>query len=238
MLQVCVNGARPVGGHPRLSASPDAVAREAADAVAHGASSVHVHPKSRSGADSLDGADVARMLAAVRAACPGVPVGITTGAWALPDVDDRLDAVRSWSSLPDVASVNAHEEGADLVAVELLRRGVGVEAGIWHEDGLALWGASASRDRSLRVLVELGDVSDPAEVRARATRLVAGVRALRPDVPVLLHGEERSTWPALVLAAEWGLATRIGLEDCLLLRDGAPAGGNGELVRAARAVMA
>lgn len=36
--------------------------------------------------------------------------------------------------LPDFASVNWHEDGADEVAAALLEIGVGVEAGLWHVD--------------------------------------------------------------------------------------------------------
>ncbi|MDG4860878.1 3-keto-5-aminohexanoate cleavage protein, partial [Streptomyces sp. T-3] len=53
--------------------------------------------------------------------------------------------------------------------------------------------------------------------------------------PVLLHGEEGGAWPVLRLARHLGLATRIGLEDTLLLPDGERAAGNAELVAAALA---
>ncbi len=46
------------------------------------------------------------------------------------------------------------------------------------------------------------------------------------EVPVLLHGEGTSAWPALLLAGRLGLSTRIGLEDVLVLPDGAQAADN------------
>jgi len=57
------------------------------------------------------------------------------------------------------------------------------------------------------------------------------------DVPVLLHGEGTSAWPALLLAGRLGLSTRIGLEDVLVLPDGAPAEDNAALVRAAHELL-
>ncbi|WP_369746099.1 3-keto-5-aminohexanoate cleavage protein [Paenarthrobacter sp. AMU7] len=51
-------------------------------------------------------------------------------------------------------------------------------------------------------------------------------------------GEERSTWAALKLAARWGLDTRIGLEDTLLLPHGERAEGNAELIAAAKNLLA
>lgn len=56
-------------------------------------------------------------------------------------------------------------------------------------------------------------------------------------VPMLLHGEGSSTWPALRCAGAWGLATRIGLEDVLTLPDGSSAPDNAALVRAAWALL-
>lgn len=179
------------------------------------------------------------MLDAVRAAVPGLPIGVTTGAWALPDPAERVAAIRSWTVRPDFASVNWHEQGADDVAQALLDLGIGVEAGLWDAAGAAAWAASPHRDRCLRLLIELPDGLDAPGVDAEATQLlglVAGV-ADRSGAPVLLHGEGTSTWPAVRAARELGLSTRIGLEDTLELPDGSPASGNVALVRAARALL-
>jgi uncharacterized protein (DUF849 family) len=139
--------------------------------------------------------------------------------------------------LPDFASVNWHEDGADAVAQVLLDRGVGVEAGIWHTAGLDLWVASPLRSRCLRVLVELPDIGDVDDIGGRASSLVSAVGRYEPHVPVLLHGEGASAWPALGLAIELGLDTRIGLEDTLVLPDGRVASGNAELVDVAWALV-
>jgi len=232
LLQACVNGDRDPAEHPWLSVDETAVADDAARAVAAGAQEVHVHPKDTAGRDSLAPADVARWVWAVRAARPGVPVGVTTGAWAEPDVERRLAAIEAWTELPDHASVNWHEAGADEVAALLLRRGVAVEAGLWDAAGFEVWKRSPVRGRCLRALIELPD--EPAEtVREHAEAMIAHVQLEEPDLPILLHGEDGSTWPAFDLAVELGLATRIGLEDTLLLPDGSTAPGNAALVRAA-----
>lgn len=186
--------------------------------------------------DTLDADDVARFVLAVRQACPGVPVGVTTGAWASPDPAARVRSVRSWTALPDFASVNWHEEGADDAAAALTDRGIGVEAGIWPGEGLARWQASPWRGSCLRALVELADVPDedaPAWVARQATPLVDGVHRLEPELPVLLHGTEGSTWAAVDLAARLGLDTRVGLEDTTRLPGGTTAAGNAQLVEAA-----
>lgn len=48
---------------------------------------------------------------------PHVSLGLTTGAWVLPDVEARLAAIAGWNELPDLASVNFDEEGCERVAV-------------------------------------------------------------------------------------------------------------------------
>lgn len=232
LLQVCVNGARDIAEHPWLVADPFVIAEDAARSVTAGAQAIHVHPKDAGGNDSLGSDDVARWVQEVRSACPGVPVGVTTGAWTEPDVERRLAAIDGWSELPDFASVNWHEAGADRVAELLLSRGVGVEAGIWDASGLEAWRVSPVRGDCLRVLIELPD--EAAEVvRDHAEGLIAHVRLEESGIPILLHGEERSAWPAFDLAVELGHDSRIGLEDVLTLPDGRRAPTNAALVREA-----
>ncbi|MBT2475754.1 3-keto-5-aminohexanoate cleavage protein [Microbacterium sp. ISL-103] len=237
LLQVCLNGARAVVQHPALTADATLAAADAARAVALGAHEIHVHPKDAEGDDSLRADDVERWLSALRSACPDIPIGVTTGAWIEPDVEQRLAVIREWTVLPDFASVNWHESGADEVAALLQSRGVGVEAGIWDATGLEAWRQSPVRARTLRVLVELPDEAADV-VQRHAEGLIAHVRLEDPDVPILLHGEQNSAWPAFTLAVELGLASRIGLEDTLALPDGRIAPDNAALVRSAAAFLA
>jgi uncharacterized protein (DUF849 family) len=234
LLQVCVNGARTPDEHPRLPVRPAELAHEVGRVAALGAGAVHLHVKGGDGRDTLAAEPMAATLRAVRAAAPGLPVGVTTGAWALPDPAARVTNIRRWDVLPDFASVNWHEAGADEVASLLLERGVAVEAGLWHDDAVAAWSASPLRDRCLRVLLELPHGLGPAQTADMADRLLAAVRRAAGDVlPVLLHGEGSSAWPALRHAVERGLVARIGLEDTFVLPDGSPASGNADLVRSA-----
>ncbi|WP_217178866.1 3-keto-5-aminohexanoate cleavage protein [Streptomyces sp. AC495_CC817] len=232
LLQACINGARDAAEHPLLSSDAALMAEAAARAVAAGAHEVHVHPKDAAGRDSLEADDMARWVRAFREACPGVPIGVTTGAWAEPDAERRRAAVSAWTQLPDFASVNWHEAGADEVAALLRSRDIGVEAGIWDGVGLDAWRRSPVRSDCLRVLIELPD-EDAAIVRDHAEGMIAHVAREEPELPILLHGEERSAWTAFDLAVERGLDARIGLEDVLTLPDGLPAPDNAALVRAA-----
>lgn len=234
ILQVCPNGARTRVEHPRLPVSPAELGVAVRDAVADGAEDVHLHPKDHTGTDTLAASYVAAALTAVRAAAHGIPVGVTTGAWTTPDPERRAALVSAWTVLPDHASVNWHEDGADLVADALLARGVGIEAGLYSgTDAVRRFLAWPSAGRVLRVLAEVTD-PDPHTAPSTAAALLAELRNVGIVAPVLLHGEGGSAWPVLRAAVAEGLSVRIGLEDTLHLPDGTPVTDSAELVRCAR----
>ncbi|MHB9757414.1 3-keto-5-aminohexanoate cleavage protein [Streptomyces sp. BYX5S] len=231
MLQACLNGARIRAECSHLPVTPDELATAARGAVAAGAEDIHLHPKDGDGRDTLDAIAVAAAVDAVRTAVPGVPVGVTTGAWATEDPRVRAAQVRAWTVLPDHASVNWHEDGATEVAAALLDQGVGIEAGLYSGTPAARrfmdWPGS---HRVLRILAEITE-NDPQEAIHASDDLLAELRSAA--TPVLLHGEDTAAWPVLRLAASRGLDTRIGLEDVLHLPDGTPAPDNATLVRLA-----
>ncbi|MFB6770244.1 3-keto-5-aminohexanoate cleavage protein [Streptomyces sp. NPDC056337] len=232
MVQLCANGGREAADGAVVPLSPEALADSVAGAVAAGATDVHVHPKTPCGRDTLSPRVLAATLEAVRARLPApVPVGVTTGAWAEPDPAARVARIRSWTVLPDHASVNWHEPGAEETAAALLERGVGVEAGVWSgTDGAARFLRSPLGPRVLRVLAEVTDTG-PATARDTARALLSTLGTAHGR-PVLLHGEDAGTWPVLRLAGHLGLPTRVGLEDILFLPDGSRAASNADLVRA------
>ncbi|MFJ4979048.1 3-keto-5-aminohexanoate cleavage protein [Streptomyces coeruleorubidus] len=230
MVQVCLNGPRTAADGTAVPLTPGSMAGSAADAVAAGATDIHVHPKTPCGRDTLSPRVLAETLSAIRARMP-VPVGVTTGAWAEPDPAARLERIRGWTVLPDHASVNWHEPGAEEVAALLLDLGVGVEAGIWSgTDGADRFAASPLGPKVLRVLAEVTDTG-PSSAVDSARGLLSGLGDAYGR-PVLLHGENGGAWPVLRLAGELGLATRVGVEDVLRLPTGRPAGSNAELVAA------
>ncbi|MEU8818274.1 3-keto-5-aminohexanoate cleavage protein [Actinoplanes sp. NPDC048796] len=221
-IKACLNGGRP----SPAPITPDELADAAEKAAEAGAAAVHVHPRDADGRESLHGDDIGAAVTAIRAACPGLPVGVSTGIWMTGgDPRRRAELVAGWRVRPDFASVNVHEPGfADLVRL-LDGSGVGVEAGVWSPaDVDALEGLPL-----LRILVEIIDV--PADAA------VAAADAILRRVPeALLHGENDACWPLIAHAGALGLPTRIGLEDTLTLTDGTPAADNAALVRRARTV--
>jgi uncharacterized protein (DUF849 family) len=232
-IKACINGARTPDQHPNLPVTPEHLAAEAVAAHQAGAKAVHMHPKTADGVDSLlpDAVDAA--VSAVRHAAPGLPLGVTTGFWALPDADQRLRAVEGWTVLPDFASVNWHEPGSEDLARLLLRKGLGVEVGIFHAEAAASWASSEIAQHCMRVMIELGGDGGPDDWTATADDLLSQVLAAGSHAPVLLHGLDESCWPLLEHAGVRGVQTRIGMEDTLRLPDGSTAPGNAALVSAA-----
>lgn len=232
-LKACINGARTRDQHPALPVTPTQLADAAVAARQAGAQAVHLHPKTADGVDSLIPEIVAAAVEAVRDAVPGLPLGVTTGFWALSDPDERLRTVAGWTVLPDFASVNWHEPGSEALARHLLSMGVGVEAGLFTADAAIAWAASDLAGRCLRVMVELGPYGDVDTADA----MLATVTEAGSPAPVLLHGMDESCWAMVEHAGARGVQTRIGLEDTVRMPDGTLAAGNAELVSAAVALL-
>ncbi|OBF27844.1 hypothetical protein A5724_29640 [Mycobacterium sp. ACS1612] len=228
-VKACINGARTPDAHPNLPVTPEQLASAALAAHRAGAKAVHMHPKDDDGVDSLAPEHVDAAVAAVRHAVPGLPLGVTTGYWALPDVEARLRAVDGWTVLPDFASVNWHEPGSEDLARLLLSKGLGVEVGIFHAEAAESWAASEVARHCMRVMIELQGDGDTAT----ADELLSQVTAAGSPAPVLLHGLDESCWPLLEHAGKRGVQTRIGMEDTLRLPDGSTAPDNEALVSAA-----
>jgi uncharacterized protein (DUF849 family) len=194
---------------------------------------LHIHPRGFDGRETLAAVECGAALDAIRAHCPGIPIGLSTGAWIEPDVERRLALIRQWEALPDFASVNFSEPGALELCAILLEKGVGVEAGLFTDADARLLIASGLAARCLRVLLE------PREAEAHAAmETVTKMERVLDDAnvitPRLLHGEDGAAWPVLNAAMQRGYDIRIGLEDTLTLPDGRRARDNAELVAIAR----
>ena len=117
LLQACLNGNRPRSDHPAVPITPAELAEEASGALAAGAQELHVHPRGPDGNDTVEPGPVAEAVRAIRAACPGTPLGVTTGLWTTGgDAARRLACVASWDELPDYASANAADSGSESCA--------------------------------------------------------------------------------------------------------------------------
>jgi uncharacterized protein (DUF849 family) len=234
LIQACLNGGRTRAEHPAVPLTPAELAAEARAAHRAGAQALHLHPRDASGAQTLAAADVLAAVAAVRAAT-GLPVGVTTGIWAVDgDAERRISLVADWSGpdRPDYASVNVNEPGTEPLADLLTGLGIEIEAGVWTADDARALGASGFGHRALRVLIEVADRL-PADAVATAAACAAELTRGGITAPQLHHGYDLATYEVIRAAAGMGADVRIGLEDTIVLPDGAMTAGNGDLVAAA-----
>lgn len=236
LLEAALNGSRRREEHPAIPLTARDLASAAADAVAAGAGAVHLHVRDQDGAESIASADVARALTALRSAVPDLPIGISTGAWIVPDPEIRRRLVADWTARPDFASVNFHEAGAEQLADLLLSQGIGIEVGLANVAGTERLAASGLAPRCLRVLLEPQE-QDFSAALGSVRHVESVLRQARITLPRLLHGVDRTTWPMLAEAAARRCDTRIGFEDTLTLPDGSPAASNAVLVAAARRML-
>jgi uncharacterized protein (DUF849 family) len=228
-LQAALNGERVHPGAPR---SATAIAEAARAAVEAGAHSVHVHAFDDDGRETLAGVACAKALREIRAACPGIPVSLTTSAAIVADPEERFRLVDAWRELPDLVTANQGEAGIVELCELLLRRGVEIEAGLLSVDDARAFVRSGLASRCRRVLMEPldADVDVALQNAAQMEEIVASAGITLEQVH---HGEGIACWAVNRRALERGHGIRTGLEDLTVLPDGQEARDNAELVRAA-----
>jgi uncharacterized protein (DUF849 family) len=232
LIEVALNGNRSRKDHAGVPQSPSELAAAARDAVAAGAGAVHLHVYNAAGVESLDSADVAASVQAVRNAIPKMGFGISTGAWIVKNTAARLEKVMAWTVPPPYVSINFSEEGAVDLARWCVSQGIHIEAGLGTEQAAKNFtraGVANICDRAM-FEPEHENLAEALEVVEKMDALLSRVWI---ETPRLLHGHNATVWPLLREAKKRGWQTRIGLEDTVLLPDGKPAKDNAELVAAA-----
>jgi uncharacterized protein (DUF849 family) len=223
-IKACLNGARTRAEHPAVPLTAAELAADALAVRAAGAFAVHVHPRDAGGAQTMAARPCDAAVAAIRAAAPGLPIGLSTSADIDPDPFARAAAIRGWRRPPDFVSVNLSEMGWAGVLRAALHSGIAVEVGLATPDDAEQFVGSPFAHQALRALVEVDGGVDDARAIAR----------LIPDgVPQLWHGWDERTWDVLAAAIRDGIDVRVGLEDVLVLPDGELVSGNAALVAAA-----
>ena len=233
LLQAALNGDR---DHPALPRTPSELAAEARAAVDAGARVLHLHPYDDDGRETFEAEPCAAALRAVWAACPGIPVSLSTSADIEADPERRLALVGAWTEVPELVTANQGEEGILDLCELLLERGIGIEAGLLSLSDAHAFTASGLAPRCVRAMVEpLGEEPEVAVAEAEAiesTLVKAGV-----TLEQVHHGDGLASWAVNRRGAARGHGIRTGLEDTSVLPDGRQAAGNGDLVAAATAIL-
>ena len=233
MLQAALNGNR---DHPAVPRTPEELASDARVAIDAGARSLHLHPYDQHGRETLGAKTCAAVLRAVRAACPGVPLSLTTSASIEPDPQQRKALIAAWTELPDLVTANMGEEGILDLCDLLLARGIGIEAGLLSLDDARIFVASGIAPRCVRAMVEPLN-GDPHEAVALAEAIEQALVDGGIQLEQVHHGDGIASWAVNRRAVARGHGIRTGLEDTPVLPDGRTASGNGELVAAAAALL-
>src|SRR5262245_47440013 len=187
IVQACLNGNRGTDFHPALPVTRDAIVADAVAAIAAGANELHVHVHDDDGRETLRPDAVDATVAALRRACPGTLIGISTGEWIERDDARRRDYLGALSCRPDHASVNLAEADCPAVVEILHARGIGVEAGLTTAADatrcleLGLVGAA------LRVLIEI-ELQDETVAFAELAAVEKLLERAPVHKPILLHG--------------------------------------------------
>lgn len=233
MLQACLNGARGRHDHPHIPQTPEELARAAALVVAEGVAELHVHPCDVQRRESLDPKDTAAALIAIRQEVPGIPVGLSTREGIRTDADRGFTQMKAWRVLPDYVSVNLSEDDAPQIIDLMLAMGIDVEAGLATAADARRFVTLATAKDCLRILVEIDFEQDVARALAIADEMIGIITHNGPDLPILLHGFDRTMWPLYRKSRALGVDARLGFEDGLTLPDGTIAADNLAIITAA-----
>ena len=223
-MKACLNGSRTRTEHSTVPLTPAELAADAIAVRKAGAFAVHVHPRDGGGEQTLSARACDAAVAAIRAATPGLQVGLSTAEAIDRDPFARAAAVRGWRQPPDFVSVNLAELGWQGIMRAAVHAGIGIEAGLATRADAQEFARSPFVHQVVRALVEVEGGAEDA--RAIAELIPAGL-------PQLWHGYGERTWEVLAAAQAAGVDTRVGLEDVLVVPDGRLAGGNAQLVAAA-----
>ncbi len=244
VLQVTPNGPWGKDVHPDMPVSLEELLADLGECFRAGATGVHLHVRDESGAETLAPVVVNSTCRRVRDLAEqvgvAVEIGLTTGAWIVPDVASRVAMIREWEEV-DCATVNLSEKGFDRVMQVMLDAGIGIDVGLWAPVEMDVLRASGFLPHAQRISIEL-DPGEPyyltGEPTALAQQLNDALDAAGSTCPRLTHGMNDWTWPLVADAFRRGHDTRVGFEDSVYLPDGTVARSNAELVRAALAIRA
>ncbi|WIT09760.1 3-keto-5-aminohexanoate cleavage protein [Paucibacter sediminis] len=242
--------------HP-VPVTPAQMASEARDAFNAGASVMHVHLRMQeeglSHLPSWDPEVADSVVSAIRAACPGVIINLTTGVIG-PDIAGPAACIRRVR--PEIAACNA----GSLNYLKLK------DDGTWAWPPMVFDNPVAKVQAFLDVMAECGahpefECFDVGIVRAVGMYLKAGMYRGTPDLNFVMGVASgmpcdadllsllprylppgalwqttligrSEIWPVHQKTAELGGMLRTGLEDTFYLPDGERASGNGVLIQA------
>lgn len=234
MIQIAINGNRNDRFVPRTTES---IVESAMLAVEKGASSIHFHPRDDDGNETLKGEFVDKQIGDLRMKLRTTPIGISTGKWIQPDLNKRLEEIKSWKILPDFVSINYDEIGFEKVAELISNRGIQIEIGLGAIKSAKNFTENNTKGDFLRILLEPQEQILESAIET-VYKIENHISVCGIKLPFLLHGFNKTCWDFLKIAFEKKYQTRIGFEDTLVLPNGEKAMSNMELLEQAQQIKA
>ena len=146
----------------------------------------------------------------MRAACPGIPISLSTLAVIEPDPRRRIALVAAWTELPELVTANQGEDGILDLCDLLLARGIGIEAGLLSLDDAHAFVSAGIAARCVRAMVEPLD-ADPDDAMAHAAAIEDVLTHGDTGLEQIHHGDGIASWAVNRRAVPRGHGIRTGL---------------------------
>lgn len=232
LLKIALNGARSKSENENIPHSLDEIEKEVISIYEKGFKVFHIHCYDKNGNESIAPEDVNDLVLRVKKISKEIQVGISTGDWIEPDLQKRIELIKSWKALPDFASVNMIEDDAVEISNVLIKKGVPVEAGINEPKAAEIFIKSGLEKGCCRILIEPEE-----EILDQAVTTINKIETIldsgKIELNRLLHGFNNVSWDLVREAKKRGYDSRIGMEDTLFLENGKKVSGNLEIVNEA-----
>ncbi len=228
MIKIALNGARPKTESQFIPNTPSEIKEDVQKLFHAGFSLFHVHIYDNLFKESLADKDLSAVISSLRNISIKLKIGISTGDWIEPDLNKRIDHIRSWKIIPDFASVNIVEENSIEIAEELIKKGIKIEAGLTDPESAEKFVKSGIVKDCIRILIEPQEQNlNEALITVEKIENILDNNKIK--LKRLMHGFDDTAWGLINEAFKRGYDTRIGLEDTIFLPSGKKASGNLEL---------
>lgn len=234
LLKVALNGARPKSDNYNIPQTIEEITSQVREVFTFGYNTFHIHCYNSKGLESLEPGDVEKLVVSVKQISPGIQVGISTGDWIEPDLSKRIKLISSWNVIPDFVSVNIIEDDVSEVCKALRNKGVKIEAGLNEKKAVEIFKQMAIDDYCIRILIE--PESENYEEAVLTVNEIEDVLD-NNNLPRLLHGFNKASWPLLREAKKRGYDSRMGMEDTVFDEERNPVNSNIELIKAAHSII-
>ena len=229
LLKIALNGARPKSENEYMPQSLEEIEKEVRALHLKGCKVFHIHCYDKKGKESLKPEDVDNLVSTVKNISPEIQLGISSGEWIEPDLEKRIEYIKSWKFLPDFASVNMIESNAIEVSKALIERGVGVEAGLNEKKAAEIFVKAKLTAGVCRILIEPEEENLPAAINT-IHEIETVLNSNNITIKRLLHGFNSASWDILREAKRRGYDGRMGMEDTICLENGVKVRSNLELI--------